>query len=1478
MTARWKTIRIFISSTFRDMHAERDHLVNVVFPELRERLEKHRIHLIDIDLRWGVTREQADNDQALGLCLDVIDECRPFFVGILGERYGWVPESFPRDVLYRYGWTQHYTGRSITALEIVHGVLRNPEMRMHGFFYFRDPSFMAEMPPEVRQQVEPENAEAVRRLDELKEEIRRAGTVASLRENYRCRYAGLRLDWRLVRDALDEADRRRLEQVAADGIVGPAEYAGLDLRLQELVREHGTVHLAGLETFGDRVRDDLWAAVRRDYPEVDSVDVRAETAQPQDWLAEEQDYHERFIESRSRVYVGREGIQETLRGYVAGESPEPTVVFGPPGCGKSALLGRLYAHLVDQRDSTFVLGHFVGASPQSTGLCTTLRRSCLALRERFALTETVAQEGQAPRVVPREVPEDAAKLVTAYREFLEAVPEGGRVVIIIDALNQMDASDRAHELEWLPHRIPAHVRLVLSCTEGEAILGILRRRGWRMERVEPLTRQECSEIVTRIPSLSSRTLDAEQVDLLLSNPATTNPLFLLVALEELRGFGSFEHLNARIRAFPHEGDPVAAVFGQVLERLERTFYPEVVRTVTSLVAASRYGLSEAELQELLRDAEAGDRDLFPVLRQLRAYLLQRGELADFYHVKLREAVEARYLAGEEERTTAHGHLARYFRGQADPAGDGTWRGTASRPLSELPHHLVKAKEPSALIECFRNGFLELKRKREFPKHELKADFLLAYDYFRGRQDLVNLLTLASLFAMDTVRAWTEHVESYLIWQGAVLTHLQDVAGIQSVMQIVESQPSGRERVRMIAELLIGLHDHPQAAAFLSRHRHELERELHGEPPEDGLDLLAAEALGSLEEAFRRAGGATRDNPRRIYRILKLVRRRPDHQEAAQVLRNLLELEPEAYRFTPGRNAAIACIGLLTASARDRALWSRAVEATEDVGFSATHSLFLAAYLADDPHALAPVLNKLAFRGSTWVRPYLVAMICLGWFAPALREHWFIKMILARSARKKLPKCVDTWQARALQFHLGQLGNRAGTGSRGAREEILIPVFALWARLLYPQGAGQGVDLEHLEHPECLCPPYEGVFGHDRRDYVSWIELGEALVCWGRVDRAAELLELLRKHLRPTFERSGGPSWLFVLTGCLLISCLVGLMFVLSLPLVLLGPVLVLALNAGASVAAFLRVLPCQPHLWMTPRPRACSRLLAYFESRRASGKGVPWWLSGPGWWEFATVSLLEASREDLAEQALPLDSYTPEEFFLEWHPWRWFRPEHKQWLRRQVERRLAARAEDEADEWLALFDEIGMLPERAVALSLPDAGTRLVGKNCLTLPGLLKMLHHVTRFRDVCVDSTEALERLSSCLGEIAGDDDLVEACILAGTFRFSESSLATRLYSDVLLLGLQRPVPVFVELFRAVSRWRNLRTPDLAACVRREYVRLVREREFQVPAWFDRAGLFELFRVIYRLLQIPRREDYHGPSSFVLYFWSRIWRKLTRG
>jgi len=59
MPPTWKTVRVFISSTFRDMHAEGYYLVKLVFPDLQEWCENRKLLLVDIDLHWGVTEEDA---------------------------------------------------------------------------------------------------------------------------------------------------------------------------------------------------------------------------------------------------------------------------------------------------------------------------------------------------------------------------------------------------------------------------------------------------------------------------------------------------------------------------------------------------------------------------------------------------------------------------------------------------------------------------------------------------------------------------------------------------------------------------------------------------------------------------------------------------------------------------------------------------------------------------------------------------------------------------------------------------------------------------------------------------------------------------------------------------------------------------------------------------------------------------------------------------------------------------------------------------------------------------------------------------------------------------------------------------------------------------------------------------------------------------------------------------------------------------
>jgi hypothetical protein len=127
-TQAWKTAYLFISSTFNDMHGERDYLVKEVFPELRDWCEGRKPQLVDIDLRWGVSEADATHNQrVVEVCLQNIDRCRPFSLCFLGQRYGWIPEAgdVSAETLAKYPGLHSAIAeqRSVMELRVLHAVV-----------------------------------------------------------------------------------------------------------------------------------------------------------------------------------------------------------------------------------------------------------------------------------------------------------------------------------------------------------------------------------------------------------------------------------------------------------------------------------------------------------------------------------------------------------------------------------------------------------------------------------------------------------------------------------------------------------------------------------------------------------------------------------------------------------------------------------------------------------------------------------------------------------------------------------------------------------------------------------------------------------------------------------------------------------------------------------------------------------------------------------------------------------------------------------------------------------------------------------------------------------------------------------------------------------------------------------------------------------------------------------------------------------
>lgn len=647
-----RTIRIFISSTFKDMHSERDYLVKFVFPELREKCIKKGLSLVDVDLRWGVSQEEAEQGKAIEICLDEIENCRPFFIGILGERYGWAPDSYQVPDYQQYDWLKKFEkGHSVTALEIYHGVLNRKEMRPRAFFYFRNPGFVTDVPEAKRIDVLVESSESEKKLFHLKEDIKDIFSVyqipGHITENYPCQYKGLKINWQSVKatlgDKLNDEDIAILEEVAGnDNLVDNDEYGRLNEKQQSIVDQYSNVYLYGLEDFGNEVLADIWKAIDEEYP-----DEQTETNP----VLIEKSYHNRFMDSRTRMFIGREDIIGKISTYLGDtEIYKPILITGEPGSGKSAVMAVAAKQNTAANKNGSTIIRFIGASPDSLDINKLVTGIIREIAFNFELTIDEARI------------EEQHKLYEYFREILFTAGETGNLTLFIDALNQLKPVSDPYYLTWLPKYLPGNVKIVLSSLEGDFTDNAAKYE-LPFLTVEKLSTENSSEILQNTLGEYRKSLTKHQIESILTKSDAAKPLYLKVASEELRVFTNFELINTRIENLP---ETIPDLFAQLLERLETDHNPQLVKDTMCLIECSMYGLLENELLELLKPV---DNEKLPLniwarlYRNLAPYLSNAGDtrvgLFAFFHQQLSYAVRERYLKNKDTEKQYFKKLATY---------------------------------------------------------------------------------------------------------------------------------------------------------------------------------------------------------------------------------------------------------------------------------------------------------------------------------------------------------------------------------------------------------------------------------------------------------------------------------------------------------------------------------------------------------------------------------------------------------------------------------------------------------------------------------------------------------------------------------------------------------------------------------------------------------------------------------------------------
>lgn len=594
-----RAIRVFVSSTFKDMKEERDELIKNTFLKLRKICEDRGVTWSEVDLRWGVTNEQSADGQVLPICLKEITNCNPFFIGILGERYGWIPEITP-DLEKEYPWIMEHKGKSVTELEILQGALRLSSNKINGLFYFRDPKY----------------------IDTVKEEDRL---------NYI--------------ESIDDDEGKQLTELEIKQIMKEKKFK-LDA-LKDTIRNSDYQvyeNFLNAKELADIVYTDMLSIIDKLFPE----DLHEDEVEK---IRNEQEIYAR---SKTKFFVGRKKYLNDMSNYVAGDDSTPLIITGESGSGKSSLLSywslqHSWKSSTDNQEPPIIM-RFIGAGSSSGDVSSLMSKILLELDRRFQLGIDI------PHVTNFE------KLREVFAQSLDMASEFGKLVIVMDSIDQLNlANDTETNLLWLPTQLPPNIRLILSTTKGPELQEFIDRN-WTIVELNLLTERERKEIITNYFGKFGKNLEVNLVEFISSHPRSSNPLFLHTLLEEIRVDGD-KGLNEKVLDYVNSKsieDLFLKKMGR-LEHDNREKKSNLVEDALSLLWGAKVGLSEAEITDLLGEKDKLSSSIWsPFYLALEDNLVSNSGFICLFHNFFRNAVEKKYLATKQKKKAIHKRLANYF--------------------------------------------------------------------------------------------------------------------------------------------------------------------------------------------------------------------------------------------------------------------------------------------------------------------------------------------------------------------------------------------------------------------------------------------------------------------------------------------------------------------------------------------------------------------------------------------------------------------------------------------------------------------------------------------------------------------------------------------------------------------------------------------------------------------------------------------------
>lgn len=789
---------IFVSSTFRDMHYERDTIHERVLPDLNEHAAQYGDSIAFCDLRWGVNTGDLENEEGsrkvLSVCFDEIDRCRPYMLVILGERYGWIPEPELTRETVGSRFILEDLEKSVTALEIEYGALSDSGRLARTLFYFRE--FDGPVPETYQQ----EDEYHAHKLEELKERIRKIA-----------------------------GDRVRTYHVSWD---------------EEKER------LDGMEDFSRQLIQDLKEMMQDEWIETASLEP----------FGRDQRFQWDFARQKAEQFRGRRELIDHLEARLKSEE-NLHAVTGAAGCGKSSLMSSMAVRLDEAgyRVLPIFCGSTVmtNCAHDIVSYIVRFLEECVGA-EHFEEQAEADQTARRLSVSESKIDGSGGRVkdLDAWTKRLNemvwnyAHSSEKELIILVDAVDQLFPDEARENLCFIPENLPDGVQMVVSFLDTFQAEG--RQYLENVEDIGLLVQEEKTGVIQGILQSLGRELETAVIRKIEKKPGSDNPLYLSLIIQRLvmmnkedfdRIAGSGDGMSAitahQIKIVESLPETVSGLCADILKTASGRIGGRIAEQAVQYIAASRYGLRESDLSRIFAmqgyDWKYGDREIrrhgvewnsleFALfIKYMRSFFILRDDGRwDFAHRTIREGIEERSTDEKE----CHQQIVNGLEGldDRDPV-----------KMTELLYHLCQADAREEFIRCMKDRDMSDKEMFDATADQIKTIILTdsgewicrvideARQYEKGldlsecitqtlrntlrgtKEELeLNYRILEHLYDLDQALIRERHKEEgiFRFWPGSLLfdkmvwdTDAQDMAAVCRMM----GDDQGREKARILWE-------------------------------------------------------------------------------------------------------------------------------------------------------------------------------------------------------------------------------------------------------------------------------------------------------------------------------------------------------------------------------------------------------------------------------------------------------------------------------------------------------------------------------------------------------------------------------------------------------------------------------------------------------------------------------------------------------